>query len=324
MRWAGTVGLAAAAWVAASAAFGVADKSSPHETVTDRAHFIPYRNHQPLKGTVVGILVGDPQPILGNEGRYGPPDQMTFATAGNSYRWVYIPVQGKPRIQGLTVPLPGNKTKTFSGLSMANPVDVKQWGITQPYTLVEAEVNGGLGSPGTDGFVATKMKVLEGTKEYPIKVAETIGQLRQRYATYLKEQDRAIEKAMGEAQQKALKDKKPTGPREKAELMFITWLPEKQKLRVHFRTTINDGAYQIIQKAGPKLPPRGGRRPPPPRVYNVRTGTMYGVEFGMAYEVSKTGKVEKSLVLPFQAFQKEISVPFNGPVPKPADAPPNP
>jgi hypothetical protein len=44
----------------------------------------------------------------------------------------------------------------------------------------------------------------------------------------------------------------------------------------------------------------------------------------MAYEVSKTGKLERTLVLPFESFQKEINERFAGPLPKPVDPPPKP
>src|SRR5262249_52724900 len=70
------------------ASIGLAD--GPAE-VKDRKGFIPYRNHQVLKGTAIGILLTDGQPVLGNEGRSGPSDQLVFATGGGSYRWVYVP-----------------------------------------------------------------------------------------------------------------------------------------------------------------------------------------------------------------------------------------
>jgi hypothetical protein len=41
----------------------------------------------------------------------------------------------------------------------------------------------------------------------------------------------------------------------------------------------------------------------------VRTGTTIGVEFGVAYEVSKAGKVERALILPAQTFSQELPVP---------------
>src|SRR6516164_1818047 len=121
-----------------TASIGLAD---PPGEIKDRKGFIPYRNHQVLKGTAIGILLTDGQPVLGNEGRSGPSDQLVFATGGGSYRWVYVPT-GNGTIRNLQVPVgdQGN-TQTFPSLDMANPKSVAQWGIKQPYSLVEVQVN---------------------------------------------------------------------------------------------------------------------------------------------------------------------------------------
>jgi len=42
----------------------------------------------------------------------------------------------------------------------------------------------------------------------------------------------------------------------------------------------------------------------PPR-FKVRVGITYGIEFGLAYEVSKDGKVVRTQILPFASFQSE-------------------
>jgi hypothetical protein len=331
LRLARALFLAGAACVTAGLAFGVPSKRASEGTIKDRAGFIPYRKHQVLKGTAVGILVGDPQPVLFQEGRSGPPDSLCFSTAGASYRWVYVPAQDNGIITNLQVATgEKGKVKVYPKLNMANPKTVKHWGIKNTFTLVEVEINDGLGSLAGDSFVATRMKVLEGTKEYPLKVADAVAEVRKLYTAYVKNQAKAIEKAMTESQKKALKDQKPTGPREKSELMLVTWLADTQKLRVHFRTKISDGAYKSIRRGWPgggrlPLPPppqvAGGKQPPPPpppREIIVRTGTMFGVEFGMAYEITRTGKVEKRLVLPFQSFQQKLNMPFGGPaVPPP-------
>ena len=49
---------------------------------------------------------------------------------------------------------------------------------------------------------------------------------------------------------------------------------------------------------------------------------MFGVEFGMAYEITRTGKVDKKLVLPFQSFQQKLNMPFGGLDRRPVDPPP--
>ena len=90
-------------------------------------------------------------------------------------------------ITNLQVPT-GDKgqVKVYPRLNMANPKTVKHWGVKNPYTLVEVEVNDGDGSPAGDSFVASNVKVLEGTKEYPLKVAEAVAEVSKRYAAYVK------------------------------------------------------------------------------------------------------------------------------------------
>ncbi|HMF19688.1 MAG TPA: hypothetical protein VKE98_20955 [Gemmataceae bacterium] len=317
------------------ASIGLAD--GPAE-VKDRKGFIPYRNHQVLKGTAIGILLTDGQPVLGNEGRSGPSDQLVFATGGGSYRWVYVPT-GNGTIRNLQVPVgdQGN-SQTFPSLDMANPKSVAQWGIKQPYSLVEVQVNNGQGSPAGDSFVATNMKVLDGTKDYPINTTEVVQALKKRYAEYVKEKGKMIDAAMTEAAVKYLKGRKATGPREQSELMFLTWLPESKTLQAHFRTKVSDGAYTWVEGGGIRpfpLPPRKkdpnnpflSAFPPAPPRFKIKTGTTFGVEFGMGYDVPLAGglKAVQTQVLPFQSFVQELPpaprVAPGGKVPMPPSPP---
>jgi hypothetical protein len=299
---------------------GLADQ--PAE-IKDRKGFIPFRNHQALKGTAIGILLTDGQPVLSNEGRSGPPDQLVFATGGGSYRWVYVPVNNGT-IRNLQVPVgqEGN-VQTFPSLDMANPKSVAQWGIKQPYSLDEVLVNNGQGSPAGDSFVATNMKALDGTKDYPINTTEAVQTLKKRYAEDVKEKDKMIDAAMTEAAGKYLKGRKATGPREQSDLMFLTWLHESKTLRANFKTKISDGAYTWVE-GGPRrfpLPPpvkdggvKGGALamfPPPPPRFKIKVGTTFGVEFGLSYEVPLAGglKAMQSQFLPLQSFVQELPPP---------------
>src|SRR5438876_989714 len=75
------------------------------EKIKDRASFIPNRKQVALPGKAIGILLTDGQPVLSTEGRSGPADQLVFSAGGNSYRWVYVPVQDNPIITNLQVPI---------------------------------------------------------------------------------------------------------------------------------------------------------------------------------------------------------------------------
>jgi hypothetical protein len=297
------------------------------DVIKDRAGFIPQRKYQSLPGNTIGVLVSNVAPMMNQEGRSGPPDAMAFSANGGSYRWIYVPVENKPLISGLQVKVgeKGEKTKIYPSLSMANPQTVKQWQIDVPYALVEFEVNDNLGAPPEEGFVATKMRRLDDTKDYPFKVAEIVTDLQKRYKLALQDQQKAITAAFDDIQKTALKDRKLTGPRETNEMFYITWLPDKERLRVHFRTTISDGAFQFgggIERPRPiplPVPPAkegkgqelGALRPPPPPRERpaFRFGTVVGLELGMAFEVSKHGKIDSVLTLPIQTFTREIPPP---------------
>jgi hypothetical protein len=321
-RWTRLVALGLLAG-AAGVALAAPAPPDTDEKVKDRAAFLPQRKYQPLPGKVVGVVVSDVAKVMAFDGRGGPPDAKAFSRDGQSYRWVYVPAADKAIITNLTVPIgeKGDRNATYARLNMANAETLKPFGVTRPYALAEVEVNDGQGSPAIEGFVATNVKVLDGSKEYPLVVADVVEKCRKKYKGYLEDQKKGIDEAMGEAAKKALKDAKPTGPRETNELMYVTWMLEKDRLRVVFRTTITDGAYQTGGGAQPVPPgrplppaPRGVLMfppppPPPPRFEGVRWGTQFGVEFGRAYEFDKRGESVRTLTLPIESFQKELPPP---------------
>jgi len=287
------------------------------EAVRDRATFLPVGKYQPLPGTAVGVLAGDIAPVVALDGRSGPPDAMGFGRDGMSYRWVYVPVERDPLITNLTLPVgeKGDRKAVFPSLSMADPKTVKAAGVKAAYALVEVEVNGGEGTPAGEGFVATRIKVLDGSKAYPLDVATVVETVRTTHAGYAKGRAAAVADGLDAARRKALGDAKATGPRETADLMFVTWLAAPERLRVTFRTTVTDGAYRYGNGVAPLDPPAlpvvpAGGRPAPPRPPDgVRFGTSFGVEYGRAYEVSKAGEVVRTETLPVEGFHKVLPPP---------------
>jgi len=288
-----------------SRAADVVDMLEEGEIVKDRGNFIPKYQYPALKGKSVGVLVGNPlDAIRAQEGGSGSADALVFSTAGGCYRWVYVPVKDNPAINNLDVCVgeKGDEKKVFTSLDMANAKNTKQWGVQDSYVLVEMEVNDKLGSPRCDdnqGFVATKMRQLDGTPEFPLKVEEVVVDLRKRYKEHLADQEKTIAAVLAKACKDAIKDAKPNGPRQREETMYVTWLPDKECLVVRFRTTITDGAYTI---AGRNIHHETGK-------VGSRVGTSFGIEFGQGYEVSKTGKTTRVLKLPIQSFTKKIGLP---------------
>lgn len=316
------------------------------EKVADRKGYFPNRKSVELKGTAIGILLTDGQPILSTEGRSGPADQLVFSADGNSYRWVYVPTQDNPLITNLQVPLPNNQKAVYAALNMANPRSVIPWAVTQPYSLVEVEVNGGRGSPAIDSFVGTSFKVLDGSKDFPLKVVDVIKQVKDHNAQDSAKNKEAIDTAMNDGAKKALNGKAPTGPRETKDLMYVTWMNETSTMRVAFKTTISDGAYTFVGGGvNPRDPPP---LPLPPKKIKVgalaaepliarvapknmqyKVGTTFGIEFGRAYIIDKKGEIVRVEELPIEPFTQQLAPPPGvgpgpGPRPLPLPLPPPP
>lgn len=291
--------------------------------------FFPNRNHQDLKGTTVGLLLTEGQQILSLEGRSGPADQLVLSVDGGSYRWVYAP-EATPQIGTLTLDTLSGK-KAFPNLSMCNPKTAKQWEIKEGYTLVEVEVNGGDGSPKGDAFAATKMKVIEGSKDFPLKASEVMADAKKRNDARIKDMDKDLTKALADVAEKALKGRKATGPKETQTLVYATWMNKEKELHVRFKTTLKDGSFTEVQGGaggvdGPfPLPPGPapkGFRVPPPRPIAVKVGTAYGVSFGTNYVYDVAGKLIRIETLPMDSFTQELQAPpGGGPGPRPRPLP---
>src|SRR5262245_30942782 len=139
----------------------------------------------PLPGRVVGLLVGDVRAVIAAEGRTAPDTAVAFARGNDSYRWLYLKTPGDPDADTLTLPVgpDGKTTKAFDAVRLADAALLKARGVPTPYALVEVEVNGGAGAPaGEEHFVATDLKILDGGREYPLRTAGVVRDLRGRFA----------------------------------------------------------------------------------------------------------------------------------------------
>jgi hypothetical protein len=323
-------------------AFGVPALADPPQTgvIKDRDSFMPKRQFAAVDGKIIAVVLPGGKEIGALDGWGGPADTMVVAHGRNSYRKTYIPSGNNPQVTGFSVPVgKEGKMQQFAALNVLNPRDLMPWGITQPYTLAEVTVNDGQGSPVHDCFVATAFKVVEGTKDYPLKVTEVITNLKKKHADFLKEKN--IDKEISDLAAKTLKDKKLTGPRETSDLMYVTWVPESETLLVRFKTKISDGAYTITKgpvnpklPIDPRLPPGKGKAIPggndvpfndevpvlrvaPPRDFSVKTGTTISIELGQSFEVNKKGEITRIDELPIATSTQQINQPVFGPGPGP-------
>jgi len=170
---------------------------------------------QALPGKAVGVLVGDAHAVMAREGRKGPDGAVGFARGKGSYRRVYVPASaaGDDCLDiVLKVGMDGKTRKRFPGVELLRQPMLKPQGLDAAFQLVEVEVNEGQGSPASECFVATRITPLDGTKDYPLRVSETIAKLRKEAADQLKARADDIEKALAKQQKDVLGEKKPTGP----------------------------------------------------------------------------------------------------------------
>jgi hypothetical protein len=280
----------------------------------DEGGAFPRRQFHALPEKAVGVLVAGDEEVLGREGRKGPADAYGFARGGDSYRWLFVPVDKKWLLGGYFAPVGprGDTLQRFRHLSFASPKTVERWGVSGPYALVEAEVNGGRGGPPGEIFVATNLRVLDGTKDYPLHVGKAVEDMRHQFRRYLQLHQDTITAALYDARQRVPAGHQLVAGRDQTETVFVSWLPETEKLRIIFETRITEKALATARPAPPPPPPANKEdvAPPPP----VHEGVRLGVEVVVTYEVSKRGLLDGSRELPLRPYQKELQAPAPKPV----------
>lgn len=210
-------------------------------------------------------------------------NSLCLSSSGSGYRWCYLPKK-LDRDRGPLATL----DNTF------------ELGVTRAHSLVEVDVTELRGSPsGVPALLLSSIKVLDGTKDFPLQTHKVVAEAKTLYEAFAKKQETApaLEKARVDAKGDAAK----TRPAKSAVLMYVTWMEETEKLQVRFLTRLEttDG----VDRPG-HYP---GRGPPPPPVK-----LNWGVDFGMLYEADRSGKIEKSVKLPMQSWVG--SSPAAGPV----------
>ncbi len=268
--------------------------------------FIPIRKQMPIPGKIIAILVSDPAPVLGSEGRSGPPGKLCLGWNGGSYSWIYIPVAEKGSLTQFKIALPDGKSKVYPHLSIATSANTQLWGIDARYALVEVEVNDRFGSPSNESVVATRVKKLDQSSAYPINVEKVIDQLKRQYESHLAQKSKDLDAAMNASSEKVFKKHRDPKEVERANLMFVTWMPLVEKLVVRFQTTITDGDYSYgfgMARAGDEhkeKDPHAG----------MRYGTQFGIKYRAQFEVSKSGNIGNMETLPIESFGGQMPRPM--------------
>jgi hypothetical protein len=150
----------------------------------------------PLAGHVVGLLQagytrgwGQTESAVMSRGAY------MFSVDRSMPFWVYFPTDdGEQAHSPYSVTLPDGSPFETPVASMLRPGAPNDRGLSEIGHLVELEVNGGAGS--REGhFVATAVRVLDGTPEIPMQTGQVLLALQARIDRLLARDGRAFERA---------------------------------------------------------------------------------------------------------------------------------
>ena len=266
---------------------------------------------RPIPGRAVGVVRLDAGLALETERRPGPPGAAAFSRDGHGLRLFYLIAPDAPGAKTLTfLPEdPGAKPARIANLTLATAATLRPLGVSTRFCLVELTVNDGAGSGPEPTFAASKLKVLDGTPDYRLKLDEVATRLE------LREVERFGEPAAHRAEIQEARKGLPRsalagGEREtrRETLVNVTWLSEPQRVRLKIVVRDTEGEYRSAAGIEPKRTPpgRGGVGPKRP---GARFGVEYGVELGAVYEISKTGAEVRTETIPLTRFARVIDAP---------------
>jgi len=251
----------------------------------------------PLPGETVGMLVGDTGAALAAEGRAGPADAVLFSRDGTSYRWLYLTAKRDERGEPVTVEVGAKRgeEQTFENAVFATSEILSRRGITALYAVVEVQVNAGKGSPATDRFVATKLRLLEGTPDFPPRTENLVQNALQRCrAEPPSEEAEHLFKRLG---QEALPGNAPF-ERNLLITPHITWLSQERSIDVSCSIAL------IGQERRPSI----GIVPEEfSRIGGIGTsGMQFGVTWSRSFAITATGRVDLKTETPIVPFSHMV------------------
>lgn len=276
-------------------ALGVVSQDRPMQQTKQS----PPVKYAPLQGKVVGVLVPDAEAILAAEKRSGPAGAVLFSSGPGSYRWLYLPRPKDDRkAEDQYVVVAGDKEQVFHHVRIATRELLSEMKLPDKYALVEVEVNGGAGASAKgDSLVATSIRGVERTPEFPLDLDKVIVEVMRRTANRREAEAKAIEKVVAQAQEKVGINSPPTGPRETSDSLRVEWRPESRQFRVTVTTEVTDGYY--LKGGGP-----GGIQAKP-----ERTGTQFGAVGTTVYEIDTKGAFVKDTATAFEPFTRKLGLP---------------
>jgi hypothetical protein len=244
------------------------------------------------------LLLTDATDSLSAEGRSGPKDAVVFSYGLGSYRWVYVASKNSFDAEDLSLPVSDGKEVDFRGVELLRATELRnRWKADGRLHLVQVEVNGGKGSRPNEAFVASSMRILDGTAGFELIPSAAFAEVEQRYKKYLVSQDATVRGVMAKARAKLDPAAKSTGPKEVITTSRVQWLPESQSMRVEYRHQVSDGVYSYSQGVE-GLPSK-----------QTRTGTQFGVRETSIYEVDRHGHTVTPVHKGFEPYVQELPLP---------------
>jgi hypothetical protein len=263
----------------------------------DRDQYIPHFTPDRLPASAIGVF-GQVHQVDGVDS--GAPHSDRFQNRIGWERQMFV-LSDDPQSFSVT-------TTDFTGAPVTFP-HVDWPGLPRPLALVEVEVNGGAGSTSDAAsafeFVATRLRVLDGTPEYPLHVAGVVSKLDCMYRMYLASRQREIDQAVERGLEQAFTQRRPSTVPAPTLERIVTWIPDQTlgsvstspHLLVRYRTTIPSGF--IFAGCGDAL--------------TGCTATGWGpyskVELGLAYEIAPSGHLTRTETLPLQVTTGDVPPP---------------
>jgi len=218
---------------------------------------------------------------------------------------LYFPSDGRGFnfLRQWVVPLPdGTTTQVDAAMFRADTAN--PWGLHACAHLVELDVNAGRGGRGLH-FIATGVRVLDGTTAFPWQLSEVIGELRARFLARADEH-RADRKFTSRPESAS----RPSGPEtrrpepgpwteQRTPGMHLTWIPERDQLDVLLWSTESRTATRTVGRETVKSVPCPPGAPCMRRevgTFEEREFLRETVEFAVRFELDRTARVLRETI----------------------------
>jgi len=240
--------------------------------------------YQSLPARAVGLLVVDAGAVLAAERRSGPSGAVLFARDGASYRWFYLPAIADEQGDSITVTVGPGEERKFANVVLATEKSLALRNVPAGYAAVDVEVNGGLGSPAADRFVATELRVLDDGVKVPSGLDSLVREALERCRTLPAE---AGAEDVLDSLRRTTFSEGASIDRETNLVPRVTWLSQTSEVRVDCQVEL------VGQQSRDDIGTVPVERFAPQRSASLRHGKRLSVSIGATYMISPTGELSE-------------------------------